>query len=93
VYDVSRRESFDNLKNWIQLYRENQSEESSTCVVAAKIDLLPEGTNPFREEAERLSKLEDMLHIEVSAKTGEGISKLFTDIVKKLCGPAKASGE
>jgi GTPase SAR1 family protein len=45
----------------------------------------------LREEAELLAKREDMLYCEVSAKTGAGIGKLFTEIVRRLTLEKKPS--
>ncbi len=55
VYDPNRIESFNNIKNWIQLYREHQSLSSVTALVATKIDLLDEGKNSLRESSKELA--------------------------------------
>lgn len=37
-----------------------------------------------REEAEAYAKENDLLFFEISAKTGEGVIEVFTDIAKKI---------
>ena len=59
--------------------------------MGSKADLLQD-TSPLREEATQLAQREDMLYAEVSAKTGVGVGRLFTDVVKRLLSAPSAPG-
>ena len=79
VYDVTRRESFLNLSEWlkeIHLHKHSGSQNGSIMVLCGnKIDL-----QDYREvttiEAETWARLNDMIFIEVSAKTKHGIQQV-----------------
>ncbi len=39
VYDVSNKESFDNIKMWWELFQQHRPKESIAIIVGNKIDL------------------------------------------------------
>lgn len=49
--------------------------------------------NPLREKAEIFAQQEGMTVWEVSAKTGNGISKLFTSTVAELASIGQEKGD
>ena len=84
VYDVTRRDSFENLEQWlkeIKLYSPNNGEGVVKLLVGNKIDL--ERSIP-REEAEAWARSQGMLFLEASAKTKLGIRQCFTEVVQKI---------
>jgi small GTP-binding protein len=75
VYDVTRRETFDNLESW---YKEAKdvTPSISLILVGNKIDLV-EDRVVTKEEGEEMAKNLTLSYIETSAKTGENINDAF----------------
>lgn len=96
VYDITSRESFQNIKNWIQEIKTyNSNYPIPMILVANKIDLkdevdyyitTSEGIDFVQELTEIKSKNEiiDALYIETSALTGENVNAAFEEIGKLL---------
>ncbi len=85
VYDVTRRDSFENLEQWlkeVKLYSPNNGEGVIKLLVGNKIDL--EKKMVPREEAEAWARSQGMLFLEASAKTRTGIKQCFMEIVRKI---------
>lgn len=83
VYDVTSRESFETARKWVDELKYDKPQEFLKVLVANKIDLQSEiavSTETGRQYAEK----ESLLFYEVSAKTGEGIAKMFSDIATRL---------
>jgi len=85
VYDVTRRDSFENLEQWlkeVKLYSPNNGEGVVKLLVGNKIDL---GNKVVpREEAEAWARSQGMLFLEASAKTRTGIKQCFMEVVQKI---------
>mmetsp|Transcript_22257 Transcript_22257/g.32514 ORF Transcript_22257/g.32514 Transcript_22257/m.32514 type:complete len:224 (-) Transcript_22257:456-1127(-) len=84
VYDVTRRDSFENLEQWlkeVKLYSPNNGEGVVKLLVGNKIDM--ERQVP-REEAEAWARSQGMLFLEASAKTRTGIKQCFMEVVQKI---------
>ena len=79
VYDVSRKESFDNIINWINFVR--NIEKTIMVLCGNKIDLTREVK---KSEGEELAKKEGLLFFECSAKTNENIKYMFYSAVVEL---------
>ncbi|KAK4473820.1 hypothetical protein MN116_003153 [Schistosoma mekongi] len=83
VYDVANRESFDNLKIWMEeLKTYSDNPNMIKLLVGNKIDSVPRLIS--REEGLRFARLYNMPYAETSAKTSEGVNQLFSDIVTKI---------
>jgi len=85
VYDVTRRDSFENLEQWlkeVKLYSPNNGEGVVKLLVGNKIDL--ERKVVPREEAEAWARSQGMLFLEASAKTRTGIKQCFMEVVQKI---------
>lgn len=84
VYDVTRAETFTNLKNWLKecdLYA-----TFSDCVkllIGNKIDLKEE-RQVTSIEAQSFAKSNNMVYIETSAKTRENVDKAFEEVVYQI---------
>eukprot|EP00565_Helicotheca_tamesis_P006412 CAMPEP_0185729240 /NCGR_PEP_ID=MMETSP1171-20130828/4776_1 /TAXON_ID=374046 /ORGANISM="Helicotheca tamensis, Strain CCMP826" /LENGTH=218 /DNA_ID=CAMNT_0028398031 /DNA_START=63 /DNA_END=719 /DNA_ORIENTATION=+ len=84
VYDVTRRDSFENLEQWlkeVKLYSPNNGEGVVKLLVGNKIDL---DRKVPREEAEAWARSQGMLFLEASAKTKMGIRQCFMEVVQKI---------
>jgi len=83
VYDVTRRESFNNLEQWlgeIEMYSSNA--DVVKLLVGNKID--KENREVSREEGAAFAKQRNMLFIECSAKTRLGIQQAFEELVQRV---------
>lgn len=84
VYDVTRRDSFENLEQWlkeVKLYSPNNGEGVVKLLVGNKIDL---DRKVPREEADDWARSQGMLFLEASAKTKLGIRQCFLEVVQKI---------
>ncbi|KAA0185675.1 Member Ras oncogene family RAB18A [Fasciolopsis buskii] len=83
VYDVSNRESFDRLTNWMEeLKTFSNHADMVQMLVGNKIDQKPRQVT--REEGIRFARLYNMPYSEASAKTSEGVNSLFFDLVTRI---------
>eukprot|EP00557_Chaetoceros_sp_GSL56_P010940 CAMPEP_0176477276 /NCGR_PEP_ID=MMETSP0200_2-20121128/527_1 /TAXON_ID=947934 /ORGANISM="Chaetoceros sp., Strain GSL56" /LENGTH=227 /DNA_ID=CAMNT_0017873057 /DNA_START=701 /DNA_END=1382 /DNA_ORIENTATION=- len=86
VYDVTRRDSFENLEQWlkeVKLYSPGNGEGVVKLLVGNKIDL-KDNRKVSREEAEAWARSQGMLFLEASAKTRTGIKQCFMEVVHKI---------
>jgi small GTP-binding protein len=74
IFDVTSRDSFTNLKNWIKIFEDNRPEDAATIILGNKIDL-PRRVS--QAEAKEQARISDMPYFEVSAKTAENLEKFF----------------
>jgi small GTP-binding protein len=82
VYDITRLESFENLKNiWYQELKENGEQNPIIAIVGNKSDLYEEEEIVKEEDARNYAKEIGALFNLVSAKNGLGIENLFNDIL------------
>lgn len=93
VYDVTNKETFDNLKFWIQSFKSYNNEERSlpAILVGNKIDA--ENREVNKEEGEELGRENGFQYFETSAKTGENIEEAIKYIVMRVLGNKKAKKE
>ncbi|KAI8981177.1 GTP-binding protein RAB5 [Trametes punicea] len=83
VYDITQASSLEKAKSWI---RELQRQADPSIVIALcgnKLDLAAR-RQVSQEEAKKYADEEGLMWGETSAKTGEGVSEIFTAIAKKL---------
>ena len=83
TYDITNRGSFEKLGFWLNDLKENSDsmEDLYICLIGNKIDNEDE-REVTTEEANIYAKDNNMPYFEVSAKTGQGIKKLFDDVIK-----------
>lgn len=84
VYDVTRRETFENLNVWLEeteQFTQGVGKEVVKLLVGNKVDC-PRQVQ--RSEAEAWAKSKGMLFMEASAKTKEGIAQVFNEVVQKI---------
>ena len=92
VYDVSSRESFDNLKStWLkELDVYADLDDLILMIVGNKIDLESKGERKVStEEGLQLAKELSALFMESSAKTRLGIKAIFEELVRKILNSPK----
>ncbi len=83
VFDVTDRNSFDNIKNWYQEITESAPPDIFLILVGNKIDLKDERV-VSSAEGKALAEEIGLSYIESSAKTGENINEAFKMLALQL---------
>ena len=81
LYDVTSRESFLGIKEWIRDINNMVTMKPSLILVGNKIDL---ERKVLTEEGEELSKKYNAMFFETSAATGKGIEELFQALLENI---------
>ena len=82
VYDITDKKSFKNIPTWIKLAQDNADKEAVYFLVGNKTDLNDE-RKVETDNARKFADDNNMIFLEVSAKTGDNIKELFEGIAKK----------
>ncbi|CAK9317835.1 unnamed protein product [Citrullus colocynthis] len=83
VYDVTRRETFNNLNSWLRDIRELADFNISIMLIGNKVDLDCR-REVSQEEGEQFAKQNGLLFLEVSAKTTQNIEEVFKKIASNI---------
>ena len=89
VYDVTSRNSFLNVENWLQDIKEHTDNEIEFLLVGNKTDL-EAAREVTAEEAEAYAKEQELFFMEVSAKVNQAqcvnraFETLFQEILKRM---------
>jgi small GTP-binding protein len=83
VYDITNRGSFQSIPGWIDSFRSIAGTETVIFVVGNKCDLADRRQVPF-EEASDWAKEREFDFFETSAKTSDGIEKLFQKVAGRI---------
>jgi len=84
VYDTTSRASFAQLPKWLQAVRENAgNKELVITLVGTKTDMA-EKRKVTREEGEAFARERNLLFVEVSSKTGEGVEMAFVSTASAI---------
>ncbi|GBB90386.1 hypothetical protein RclHR1_17310002 [Rhizophagus clarus] len=84
VYDVSNRETFDQLDNWFnELSTYCTNKDVVKMIVGNKVDK-EEQRVISRKEAEAYARKSHTLFLECSAKTRYGVKEAFEELVRKI---------
>ena len=81
VYSVTDSESFDSVDSWLSSLRENAEPNITLFLLANKCDMESERVVTTEQGQEKARQM-DAHFYEVSAKTGNGIEEVFSDIPK-----------
>ena len=81
IYDVSSKETFNNLNTWINFIKQVNTDNSMMILCGNKIDLERRVTT---NEGKNLANKEQMLFFEVSAKNGENVNKMMYSCIAEL---------
>ena len=83
MYDLTERESFENLRKWLNLV--NQTVSNKTIIlVGNKLDLANESRIVSEEEAQKLADDNNILFFEGSGSSGQNVEKIFKTIGDKI---------
>ena len=81
VYDITNKESFNNIPTWIQLAKDNATQNPVYFLVGNKTDMENDGKRNVRtDDAEKFAIDNKMQFFEVSALYGTNIDDLFEAI-------------
>mmetsp|Transcript_74808 Transcript_74808/g.175607 ORF Transcript_74808/g.175607 Transcript_74808/m.175607 type:complete len:192 (-) Transcript_74808:64-639(-) len=83
VYDITSRETFNHLPQWLSDARSLASEDVVVVVVGNKADLREEREVTFLE-ASRFCQENEAMFLEVSALTGDGVEEVFQKCAKTI---------
>ncbi|XP_033625868.1 ras-related protein Rab-22A-like isoform X2 [Asterias rubens] len=92
VYDITNEESFASLRTtWFPALRSCTNADIVLAVVGNKLDLHDRERLIQTEEARGYADILAALFAETSAKTGENVTQIFTEIVRRVREKKKAS--
>ncbi len=89
VFDITRRETAENLETWIEEVRRVVGPVPAT-VMSNKADLLGTPGGMTREEVDHLCKLRGWTYHLTSAKTGQGVEEAFMAVAKVVANDVLA---
>ena len=84
-YDITSRQSFENVKSWVEQARQIRGDQVTLIIVGNKIDLTDKrqvGT----DEGQALGEELGVMFTETSAKVGINVKQLFKDLASTLPG-------
>ena len=81
VFDVSNKNTFNNVITWINFIKEINTEESILILCGNKVDLPREVS---ANDGKNLAEKENMFYFEVSAKSGEGVNNMMYTCIALL---------
>ena len=84
IYDITNEKSFRKVDFWYKDLKESVNlDVMHTCLVGNKIDL-KDNRKIEKEVAQKYADENNLPYYEVSAKSGEGIKKMFEDVTNKI---------
>ncbi|KRX08413.1 P-loop containing nucleoside triphosphate hydrolase [Pseudocohnilembus persalinus] len=83
VYDITRRETFENVIQWIEEAKNNGNQEMMFILIGNKMDLESQRM-VSKEEGQQLALKHDMLFLETSAKQNVQIQEIFTESTQQI---------
>ena len=81
IYDISSKDSFNNLNTWINFIKQVNTDNSMMILCGNKMDLERKVTT---EEGKYIANKEQMLFFEVSAKNGFNVNKMMYSCIAEL---------
>jgi len=83
VYDITDRDSFDRVQNWVKELKKMLGEGIVLVIVGNKCDLERQRKVTL-DEAEAYAKTVGAEHFSTSAKLNKGLKEMFLELTKKL---------
>ena len=83
VYDITNKESFSGAKSWVKELDRRAGTDIVIALAGNKSDMESKRNIEF-EEVSAYAQENNLLHFEISAKTGANIKELFTEIATKI---------
>merc|ERR1712194_912755 len=83
VYDITSRETYQHVMNWLSDARTLARADISIIAVGNKCDMKDRRAVTYLE-ASRLAQENDLLFLETSALTGEGVEEVFIKVARMI---------
>ena len=83
MYDLTKRNSFENIEKWLNLLSQNASDKIK-FLVANKLDLADEKRIVTYEEGNKIAKEHNMQFYEGSGQSGENVDRVFIDMAERI---------
>ena len=83
IYDITNEKSYNNLKEWMKLIREECGKHMQIIMVGNKCDLDSE-RKINQDEVLNYAKEENIEYIETSCKTGENVKKAVVNLCESI---------
>jgi len=84
VYDITSRETYNHISSWLNDARALANPEITIILVGSKKDLEREDREVTFLESSRFGQENDLMFLETSAKTGEGVEEVFMQCARKI---------
>lgn len=91
-FSITSRESFEKVDYWVESLRANLGDSVALFLVGNKLDLANEREVQVDEAEEYRQRINAVMYMEVSAKTGQAIEQLFTFVASEAIR-SRAQGE
>ena len=92
VFDLTKRESFININNWLETVRENLH-NPNLILFGNKADIKKEDWKVTSEEAENFAVKLNMKYVETSAYTRQGLDKGFSSLINDTYNKVKGKND
>ena len=83
VYDITQQVTFNKVESFMDKLKDNTDKDVSVILVGNKCDL-EDNREVLKEDGEELAKKLKIKFMEVSAKTGENVEKLFKTLFEDV---------
>jgi small GTP-binding protein len=83
VYDITCRESFNNLKYWMKELTQYSTNDPCIIIIGNKLDLKYKRSVSV-EEGLSYAREQGVMYIEASAKTQQGVKQAFEELLQKI---------
>ena len=84
VFDVTNRQSFENLEGWLKIIKENSEKKPIICLFGNKVDVDEDKWTVKKEEIEEFVKIKGLEYYNVSAKNGIGFNEGINYLANKI---------
>ena len=84
VFDVTNRQSFENLEGWLKIIKENSKKKPIICLFGNKVDVDEDKWTVKKEEIEEFVKIKGLEYYNVSAKNGIGLNEGINYLANKI---------
>mmetsp|Transcript_2203 Transcript_2203/g.3669 ORF Transcript_2203/g.3669 Transcript_2203/m.3669 type:complete len:216 (+) Transcript_2203:244-891(+) len=83
VYDITRRETFNNLTRWLEESKQNANANMVVLLVGNKLDLEARRAVSY-EEGKKFADDNGLIFLETSAKTAKNVEEAFVSTAAKI---------